>query len=422
MLRLRLACLALASALCCYAADGALVYDGSSTVYPIVVAAAERYAEKDPRFQVEAQPTGSSAGIRSLLASRCALAGASRPMNAKELQAANEAKISFVEVPIAFDALSVVANPRNAFLKSLTVAELKRLWTKGGPSTWKQLRAEWPDAPIHLFAPGTDSGTYDFFKEVIVGKDASFRDDATTSEDDHVLVQGVSADVNAIAFFGLAYVAENQQHLRALAIDNGNGKGAIAPSRDQVLSGAYAPLARPIFLYIPVSALARTEVNGFVQFLLDAPSLIEEVGYVPLPAPLIARVKERLAARTTGSLFGGATAGVNLASVLLPPAPVPAPAPVAAAKPAEPAKPVEAPKPVWKGPTAKEHQLEVDRLRAAVMALARASLDSTTTVEDLARQTADLKRRTDALAAAFQSAPRTAGKDLTLGEASRLAQ
>lgn len=427
---MRPALLACCAALAC-AADSSISYDGSSTVYPIIVAAAEAYAEVEPRFALDAKPTGSSAGFRSMLARSSTINGASRAISAKELAAAGEAKIAILEIPIAYDALSVVANPRNPWLKDLKTSELQALFSQGGPTSWKQVRAGFPDAKVTLYGPGSDSGTLDYFNEAILGKDRKIRTDYIGSEDDHVLVQGVASDVNAIGFMGLAYVIENAQVLRALAIDN--GKGAVMPTRQSVVDASYTPLSRPIFVYMRADVASRPDVAGFVNYLLDKPELIESVGYVALPAAMREEIKARFAKRTTGSIFSGIAVGTSLAQAMgvesagaAPPkpapavAPAPAPAPVVAAvavaKPAAPAQPA------WKGPDAVAYQRDLERLRAASLDLARRSLDEGATVEEIARRSAELKQQAEALAESFRTAPRRSGDGLSLAEASALAK
>lgn len=399
------------------AADPAISYDGSSTVYPIIVAAAEAYAEVDPRFSLEAKPTGSSAGFRSMLARASTINGASRAINAKELAAAAAAQIAVIEVPIAYDALSIAANPRNPWLKDLTTAELGALYAAGGPGNWKQVRPGFPDARIALYGPGTDSGTYDYFSEAIMGKDRRIRADYVGSEDDHVLVQGIASDVNAIGFLGLAYLAENGQALRPVAVDS--GRGPVLPTRQAVIDATYTPLSRPIFVYLRGDAAARADVAGFVGFLLDRPELIESVGYVALPEAMRAQVKERFAKRTAGSIFSDLPIGAPLSQAMgvekaatAPPAPAPAPAP-AAAKPAAP--------PAWRGPDAVAFQRDLERLRAATLDLARRTLDDAATVEELARRSAEVQRQADGLAESFRTAPRRSGDGLSLAEAAALA-
>jgi phosphate transport system substrate-binding protein len=409
------------------AADTPIIYDGSSTVYPIIVAAAESYADVEPRFSLEAKPTGSTAGFRSMLAKTCTINGASRAINAKELKAATEAKVDFIEVPIAFDALSVVTNPRNPWLKDLKVAELQALYAGGGATSWKQVRAGFPEAKVSLFGAGSDSGTYDYFQEAIIGKERKFRPDITVSEDDHVLVQGVAADVNAIGYMGLAYVIENAQTLRAVAIDS--GKGPVMPTKQSVLDGSYVPLSRPIFVYLSSDSLSRPDVVGFLNYLLDKPEVIESVGYVALPAAMRTEIKERFAKRTTGSVFSGVAVGTTLAQAMGVESEAAAPKPVATKPAAAPAiAAVVAPvaaiqvKSAWSGPSGVKYQQDLERLRAASLDLARRSLEDGATVEEIAKRTAELKAQAEALAETFRSAPRQGGNGLSLAEAAALAK
>jgi len=411
------------------AADSTIIYDGSSTVYPIVVAAAESYADINPRFSLEAKPTGSTAGFRSMIGKGSLINGASRAINAKEIKAAAEAGIEFIEVPIAYDALSVVANPRNPWLKDLKVSELQALYAANGPTTWKQVRPSFPDVKVALFSPGTDSGTYDYFHEAIISKDRKFRSDITLSEDDHVLVEGVSTNVNAIGYFGLAYLIENAQSLRAVAIDNGSGP--VMPSKQSVLDGMYVPLSRPIFVYLRLDGLERPDLTGFINHMLDKPELIESVGYVALPATMRSKIKERLAKRTTGSIFSSAVVGMTLAQAIgvetTEPATTVATKPVAAsvaatsaaAAAAVIAKPAA---PAWNGPSGAKYQQDLERLRAASLDLARRSLEDGATVEEIAKRSTELKLQAEALAEAFRTAPRQNANGLSLAEAATLAK
>ncbi len=406
------------------AAADTIIYDGSSTVYPIIVAAAESYADVDPRFSLEAKPTGSTAGFRSMLARSCTINGASRAINAKELKAAEEAKLEFIEVPVAFDALSVVANPRNPWLKDLKVTELQALYSTGGALSWKAVRNGFPDAKVALFGAGSDSGTYDYFQEAVVTKERKFRSDIVVSEDDHVLVQGVAADVNAIGYMGLAYLIENAQVLKAVAIDN--GKGPVMPTKETVLDGSYVPLSRPIFVYVRLENMSRPDIAGFINYLLDKPEIIESVGYVALPSSMRSEIKARFAKRTTGSIFSGIAVGTTLAQAMGVESRAEAPKSAVPAAPAVPAvvAPLAAAKsaPAWSGPSGAKYQQDLERLRAASLDLARRSLEDGATVEEIAKRTSELKQQADALADAFRSAPRTSGSGLSLAEAAALAK
>ena len=227
--------------------------------------------------------------------------------------------MEFFELPVAYDALTVIVNPKNDWATSMTVAELKKIWepaAQGKVTNWNQVRPKWPDAPLKLFGAGADSGTFDYFTEAIVGKAKSSRGDFTASEDDNVLVQGVANDRNALGFFGFAYYIENQKKLKAVAIDG--GKGPVAPSAKSVEDGTYQPLSRPIFIYVSKKALAKPEVKEFVEFYLkNAPSLVKEVKYVALPAKAYTLGLEHIQKGKIGTVFGGeAEVGVKIDDLL----------------------------------------------------------------------------------------------------------
>jgi phosphate transport system substrate-binding protein len=284
--------------------------DGSSTVFPITEAVAEEFQRDLPGSKVTVGVSGTGGGFQKFCRGETDLSNASRPITQKELEACDASKVTFLEMPIAYDGLTIVVNPKNSWAQSMTVAELKRLWepqAEGKITKWSQIRPGWPDREIHLFGAGVDSGTFDYFTEAVVGKQDASRGDYTSSEDDNMLVQGVSGDELALGFFGYAYYETNQGKLRAVAIDDGdesNGAGPIAPSVDSVRTGTYRPLSRPIFVYASLKSLDRPEVKAFVDFYLaHAPSLVREVGYVPLASGEYALVTKRAQARTTGSIF-----------------------------------------------------------------------------------------------------------------------
>ena len=228
--------------------------------------------------------------------------------------------IQYIELPVAYDGIAVVVNPRNTWVDAITVGELKKLWSpeaQGRVTRWSQVRVGWPDEEIHLFGPGVDSGTFDYFTEAIVGKAQSSRGDFTASEDDNVLVQGIATDRLALGYFGYAYYAENKDKLRLVAIDG--GQGPVAPSVQAVADGTYQPLSRPLFIYVNKNSLSPPEVAAFVKFYLEsAPSLVKEVGYIPLPDRAYRLAQKRLDERVTGSVFagGGATVGVTVEDLL----------------------------------------------------------------------------------------------------------
>ncbi|WP_066829669.1 PstS family phosphate ABC transporter substrate-binding protein [Rufibacter ruber] len=279
---------------------GSIQIDGSSTVYPVTEAVAEEFRAEAPDVKVTVGVSGTGGGFKKFVRGEIDINNSSRSIKEEEAATAKENNISYLELPITYDGLTVVVNPENTWATSMTVAELKKIWepaAQGKIMRWNQIRPEWPNEEIHLFGAGVESGTYDYFTEAIVGKSHSSRGDYTASEDDNVLVQGVSTDKNALGFFGYAYFLENQGKLKAVAIDDqndANGKGAILPSVETVKNGTYAPLSRPLFIYINSKAAARPEVVQFVNFYLDnASDLSSEVGYIPLPAEEIQKQKQK---------------------------------------------------------------------------------------------------------------------------------
>ena len=290
--------------------------DGSSTVYPITEAVAEEFQKvKKNAIKVTVGISGTGGGFKKFCRGEIDIANASRPILKKEMADCKAAGVEYIELPVAFDALTVVMNPKNAFLKELTVEQLKAIWepaAQGKIARWNQVNPAWPDAPIKLFGAGSDSGTFDYFTEAIVGKAKSSRGDYTASEDDNVLVQGVSRDVNAIGYFGYAYYAENTGKLKAVPIVEKAGKPAVLPSEESVIKGTYQPLSRPIFIYINPKSLDKPEVREFVEFYMkNASKLTKEVKYVPLPAKAYTVNMEHVDKKKTGTVFGG-TAEVGI--------------------------------------------------------------------------------------------------------------
>jgi phosphate transport system substrate-binding protein len=292
--------------------------DGSSTVYPITEAVAEEFQKaKKNAIKVTVGISGTGGGFKKFCRGEVDIANASRPILKKEMDVCKEAGIQFIELPVAFDALTVVANPKNTFLKDISVEQLKAIWepaAQGKITKWNQVNPAWPDAPIKLFGAGADSGTFDYFTEAIVGKAKSSRGDYTASEDDNVLVQGVSRDVNAIGYFGYAYYAENKAKLKAVPIIEKAGKPAVLPSEETVLKGTYQPLSRPIFVYINPKSLDKPEVREFVEFYMkNASQLTKEVKYVPLPASAYTVNMEHVNKKKLGTVFGGnAEVGITI--------------------------------------------------------------------------------------------------------------
>jgi phosphate transport system substrate-binding protein len=256
--------------------------DGSSTVFPITEAMAEEFMKINRDINVTVGISGTGGGFSKFCAGETDISNASRPIKQSEIDKCKAAGIEYIELPVAFDALTVVVNPRNNWVSSLTTAELKKIWEPGSTvNNWSQVRSGFPNRTMRLYGAGTDSGTFDYFTEAINGKAGDSRSDYTASEDDNVLVQGVSQDEDALGYFGFAYYEENRNRLKAVAIDSGNGP--VAPSRANVENNTYTPLSRPIFIYVSERAAQRPEVRQFVSFYLSNPQLVDEVGYIRLP-------------------------------------------------------------------------------------------------------------------------------------------
>jgi len=284
--------------------------DGSSTVYPITEAVAEEFQKaKKNAVKVTVGISGTGGGFKKFCRDETDFANASRPITEKEMELCKEAGVEYIEMPVAYDALTIVANPKNTFLKQVTVEEMKKLWepaAQGKVTKWNQVNPAWPDAEIKLFGAGADSGTFEYFTEAMVGKAKSSRGDYTASEDDNVLVQGVSRDVNAIGYFGYAYYAENMARLKGVLVVNPKTGKAVEPSGANVENGSYAPLSRPIFVYVKAKSLAKPEVREFVEFYMkNADKLVREVKYVPLPKKAYEGNIQHAKDKKVGTVFGG---------------------------------------------------------------------------------------------------------------------
>jgi len=299
--------------------SGSVLVDGSSTVFPISEAMAEEFGAAYPNVAVTVGVSGTGGGFKKFCAGETDITGASRPISQEEIDLCAQNGIEYIELPIALDGLTVVVNPENDFAQCLTVEELKTIWepaAQGTVTNWNQVRSDFPSAPLGLYGAGTDSGTYDFFMDAI-GADGESRGDYTASEDDNVIVQGVSSDTNGLGFFGLAYFVENEGSLKAVEIDNGDG--CVAPNAETVADGTYQPLSRPEFIYVKQSVADDPAIAAFVNFYIDSAnaSLVDEVGYVSLPDEINEKVVDRFENKTTGSVFeGGGSLGVKLDEVL----------------------------------------------------------------------------------------------------------
>jgi phosphate transport system substrate-binding protein len=295
--------------------------DGSSTVYPVTEAVAEDFQKaKKQKVKVTVGISGTGGGFKKFCRGETDVSNASRPILKAEMADCRKAGIEYFELPVAFDAITVVVNPRNAFIKQLTIAEMKKMWEPGAQGKvmrWNQVNPAWPDQPMKLFGPGADSGTFDYFTEAVIGKSKSSRGDFTASEDDNVLVSGVSRDVNGLGYFGYAYYIENKDKLKAVPIVNDKGQ-AVGPSIEAVLKGTYTPLARPIFIYVNARSLAEPEVKEFVEYYLqNAAALATEVKYVPLPDSAYKTALQHVQKGKKGTVFGGvAEVGVTIDELL----------------------------------------------------------------------------------------------------------
>jgi phosphate transport system substrate-binding protein len=317
---------ALAARLPAHAAvEGTLSIDGSSTVYPITEAVAEEFQKANPKAKVTVGISGTGGGFKKFCAGETDISDASRPIKPTEVEACKAKGIEYIELPIAYDGLAVMVNPKNDWATCLTVKELKTIWepeAQGKVTKWSQVRQGWPEKDIHLFGPGVDSGTYDYFTEAVVGKEHSSRGDFQSSEDDNVLVQGIANDPLAIGFFGFAYYEENKSKLKLVGIDDEkpeNGAGCIQPSAETVEKGSYQPLSRPLFIYVKKSIADRPLVKAFVKSYTDqAPKLVREVGYIPFPPDAYKLVQARFDKGVTGSLFEGkgSQVGITIAELL----------------------------------------------------------------------------------------------------------
>jgi len=297
--------------------------DGSSTVYPITEAVAEEFQKIEKGVKVTVGISGTGGGFKKFCTGETDISDASRPIKKTEAELCKKNGIEYIEIPVAYDGLAVMVNPKNTWVKNLTVKELKKIWepeAKGNITKWNQIRPEWPNKEIHLYGPGVDSGTFDYFTEAIVGKAQSSRGDYTASEDDNVLVQGIATDPLALGFFGLAYYEYNRDKLKIIAIDDENDKNGVGPqlpTYENVMKGIYQPLSRPIFIYVSKKAAEKPEVKKFVEFYLKKGStLSKEVGYIALPAKAYELALKRFQKRMTGSVFSGVQVGVKIEDLL----------------------------------------------------------------------------------------------------------
>ena len=305
-------------------APAVIQLDGSSTVFPISEAVAEEFQKANPGTRVTVGISGTGGGFQKFCRGETDISDASRPIRPTEIETCKKAGIEYIELPIAYDGLAVVVNPKNTWATSVTVAELKTLWSpdaQGKVLRWNQVRSSWPNREVRLFGAGVDSGTYDYFTEAVVGKEGASRGDFTSSEDDNVLVQGIGSDELALGFLPFAYVEQNHDKLKLVPVDDGkaeNGSGPLAPSAETVRNGTYQPLSRPLFIYVAKKAAERPEVQKFVDAYFGASALIREVGYVELTPQIYDLAKKHFAERKVGTAFGagGSQVGLTLEQLL----------------------------------------------------------------------------------------------------------
>ncbi len=282
--------------------------DGSSTVYPITEAVAEEFQKSTKgKYKVTVGISGTGGGFKKFCRGETDISDASRPIKKSEMEECKKSGVQYIELPVAFDALTVVVHPSNTWAEKMKPEQLKMIWepaAQGKITSWKQVDPGFPDEPLKLYGPGADSGTFEYFTEAIVGKAKSSRGDYTASEDDNVLVTGVSRDKGGLGYFGYAYYAENKNKLKAVAI--WNGKEYVLPSEKAVEDGTYQPLARPIFIYVNAKSLDKPEVKQFVEFYMkQGPKLTKEVKYVPLPAKVYEANLKNVEKKRVGTVFGG---------------------------------------------------------------------------------------------------------------------
>ena len=299
--------------------SGTVVIDGSSTVFPISEAIARELQIEAPGIEVRLGVSGTGGGFEKFCRGETAISSASRPIKQREREECARRGVEMVELPIAFDGLSVVVHPDNYWADCMTLGELRRLWEPAAEGTiarWSQLRDGWPDTPVTLYGPGRDSGTFDYFTKSIVGREQASRNDFVGSEDDYLIAQDVASDPSGLGFFGAAYYQEYRDLLTVVEVDPGSG--CVAPTAEAIAEGSYRPLSRPIFLYVSLAALDQRAVEVFVTYYLaNAGRAAQRVGYVPLSAPTYELAGERLAQRVTGSVFeGGSEVGVSIDQLL----------------------------------------------------------------------------------------------------------
>lgn len=300
-----------------------VLVDGSSTIFPLSNTMAQKFMNDNPESQVIVGISSSGAGLKKFCLGDTDIANASRPIKKSEIDLCRANGIEYVEIPIAFDGISIIANRYNDWADCLTLEELTKIWQPDDTekvTNWKQIRDEFPEEPLSLYAPDTDSGTYDYFTDAVTGAEGKSRKDFKASEDDDIIIQGIESDWGSLGFFGFTYYEKNKDTLKLIAVDNGSGQ-CVEPSSETIANGTYAPLSRPLFVYVNKNSLEKIPpVKAFIDYQINVANqaVISEVGYVPLPGILQGKVRERVEELTTGSVFEGESAvGVKLIDKLL---------------------------------------------------------------------------------------------------------
>ena len=292
---------------------GDISIDGSSTVFPITEAMAEEFGNAtDGKVRITVGVSGTGGGFKKFCAGETIISDASRPIKQSEVDLCAEAGIEYIELPVAIDGLSIMVNPENDFVECMTIDELNTIWRPEAEegeaeevTKWSQVRDGWPDEDIRLYGPGTDSGTFDYFTEVVSGEGGASRGDFLPSEDDNVLVTGIAGDRGSLGYFGYAYYAENADRLKLVGVDGGTG--CVFPAEETINNGSYSPLSRPLFIYVSSDALNQPHVKAFVEFYLDQGNqqLVSETGYIPFPDTIYDLALAKFQNGTSGAAFGG---------------------------------------------------------------------------------------------------------------------
>ena len=292
-------------------AGKSIIVDGSSTVFPITEAVAEEFGIlTGGAVRVTVGVSGTGGGFKKFCNEETDISSASRPVKATEIEMCARNGVEFIEIPVAIDGVTVMVHPDNNFVECITIEELNTVWRPEAEreiTRWNQVRPDWPDGTMRLYGPGVDSGTFDYFTQVVNGQSQSSRGDYTASEDDNVLVQGISGDKNSLGFFGYAYFSENTHRLKPVSVDGGGG--CVEPTVETINDGAYSPLSRPLFVYVTKAAAGEAYIKEFIRFFLsqDGRALADEVGYISFPGQVYDLALARFENSKTGTLFGGDT-------------------------------------------------------------------------------------------------------------------